>query len=252
MAKKRSTPPEVVPDPSMVHPNPVDEIAPSALPGATFVRGSAKAEVKATNSMGMKLWLYSPARVVLLTDPTRKLAEVAHARGYASRKIESVDVILDTATRRLFVYPPDPQDQVDDAFEVSYRSEGLHAEFNIRSLLQPHGLEVTRGWREQYAVKYDPKSDCGPALVFQLTLNPPREKYRRGKKDVIEDGVPPDSTPKKAPTKAPKAAASTGDAATAAKAESAPKKSTQAKAEGKVAADAKQSADPTLGHTGAE
>lgn len=215
MTKKRLKAPENLPDP-------IEVIAPGALPADGFVRGSAKEVVKATGSLGMKLWLYSPARVILLAEPTRKLAEVAQMRGMPNRKIESLEVVLHEPTRRLFVYPPDKHEDedADDAFKVSYRSEGRHAEFNIRSLLQPRGLEVTRGWREQYDVKFEPNSECGPALVFQLTTNPVRERLGGGKKDVIEEGV--DSVPevkKASPKRAPKKAEAQAESTAPAQAE---------------------------------
>lgn len=204
MAKKRLQPPEILPDPVVSRPDPVDALAPGALPDDGFVRGSAKAEVKSSTSKGMKLWLYWPARILLLSEPTRKLAEVAQLRGYANRKVERVIVDLHVPTRRIFFYPPDLDDEDEDevnedAFEVTYRNDGLHAEFNIRSLFQPRGLEVERGFRERYDVKFEPNSERGPALVFQLVAKPYREKVKKGNQDVIEDETK--STPQKAKTK---------------------------------------------------
>lgn len=238
MAKKRLQPSETLLDPMVTLPDPVDLVAPGALPSEGFVRGSSKAEVKSSSSMGMKLWLYSPARVVLLSEPTRKLAEVAQLRGFPNRKVERVEVVLDTTTRRIFFYPPDPtgaDEDLQDAFEVTYRNDGLHAEFNIRSLLQPRGLEVERGWREKYDVKLEPTSECGPALVFQLTTTPVREKYKKGTKDVIE-GEETQAAPKKATKRPAKAAATTAEAAKTATAQTESQKAAKPSSQAKGAA----------------
>lgn len=236
MAKKRTLPPEILPDPTEV-------LAPGALPDDGFVRGSSKDEVKATGSQGMKLWVYSPAKVLLLTEPTRGLAEVARLRGMANRKVEQVEVILHAPTRRLFIYPPDPDEEVDDAFEVAYRNQGTNAEINIRTLLQPRGLEVTRGWREQYDVKLEEHSECGPALVFQLTTNPVRERVGGGRKSVTEaEESAPAPTKAKAKRVAGAKASATEPEVKAAATEKAKSKSTRQK-QGEGTAPASEQAD---------
>lgn len=179
-------------DPDDLEPSPTEEIASSAMPDEDgFVRGSAKDEVKSTTSLGMNLWLYSPAKVQLLTEPTRALAEVAQMRGLPNRKIEAVEAFLHVETRTIYIRPA--AEEVDDPYPVAYRSEGSVAEINLRSLLQPSGLEVTRGWREKYAVRVEPKTKFGPALVFQMTPKPPRERVspRKSAKAKADSGAQP-------------------------------------------------------------
>jgi hypothetical protein len=201
MAKERKKRIDPAMDPALA-----EAIASASMPDDDddYVRGSANDDVKATGSLGMYLWLYSPARVSLLTEPTRSLAEVAKLRGLPDRKIKFVEAILQRSTRTLIIFPAD--EEVDDGYKVTYKSEGTIAEFNLRSLLQPRGLEVTRGWREKYAVKVDKETKFGPALVFTLTLNPPRERVGDSKKAQPKvDGATPQAKPKRtAKTRSPK------------------------------------------------
>jgi hypothetical protein len=202
MAKERKKRIDPAMDPALA-----EAIASASMPNDDddYVRGSAKDEVKATGSLGMHLWLYSPARVLLLSEPTRSLAEVAQLRGLPDRKIKSVEAILQRSTRTIIIFPAD-EEVVDDGYKVTYKNEGTTAEINLRTLLQPKGLEVTRGWREKYAVKVDKETKFGPALVFTLTLNPPRERVGDSKKaqPAVDEPTPKAKPKRTAKTKAPK------------------------------------------------
>lgn len=205
---------------------------PSVPNNDDFVVGSKWNQVRQTNAYDGMCWIYSPARVEFLAEASDALVAVGQMLGLETEEITRLEVLLQRSTKRLFFRPAG--EKAEAYFDVSETSNDYFS-VNIRSLLQPRGLEIKSGYQSRFRVTLETDSPIGPALVIDLTKI---EEHRRTASSKARQAA-----------KAAKAkgAQAEGTAATATKTKAAAKASkagSKAAPEAAVEANAQEAAKP--------
>jgi hypothetical protein len=131
-----------------------------------FVIGSKWDQVRQTGAYEGTCWIYSPARVEFLAEASDALVTLTGMLGLETEEITKLEVILQRSTKRLFFRPAG--EKATSYFDVVDTSNDYFS-VNIRSLLQPYGLEVKTGYQQRYHVSLQADSPVGPALMVDLT-----------------------------------------------------------------------------------
>jgi hypothetical protein len=131
------------------------------------------AELINRNQTPSESWLWSPARLELLSIAFARLGKVSELRGGLNMRPTRVQVAISMPSKKLYIYPLD-KDSLD-GFAVMKRPTGCT--INIRTLLEPRGLLVEPHYRARFAAEFaDETSPVGAALV--IDLGAVREKSR--------------------------------------------------------------------------
>lgn len=201
--------------------------APSIPNDGDFVIGSKWNQIRQTRAYEGMCWIYSPARVEFLAEASDALHSVGQLLGLPTEAVTRLEVILQRSTKRLYFRPAG--EKADDYFDVTQTSNDYFS-VNIRSLLQPPGLEIKTGHQSRFRVSLEVDSPVGPALVVDLKKV---EEHRR--------------TARRKATQAAKAAKAKGEGtlATASTKKASPAPAKAKKAESKVTPEASVEASAT-------
>lgn len=145
---------------------PKEPSVPTSPDAEDFVIGSKWDQVRQTGAYEGTCWIYSPARVEFLAEASDALVTLSGMLNLETEEITKIEVILQRSTKRLYFRPAG--EKASNYFDVAENSND-YLLVNIRSLLQPYGLEVKTGYQQRYHVSLQADSPVGPALMVDLT-----------------------------------------------------------------------------------